>query len=122
MVLADMHRQLTLVINILVSVVACGAAVWLVAGGAGWEAGSRVMAGLGAAVVVAVAEVGVYGGFLARITEAGKKEERVKKKEDYMKSRIRNGDHKIDVLPDGGGKSTAGEESDSVRRRLPAGD
>ena len=74
--LAATHRQLTLVLNMLVSVIACGIAGFLIAGGAGWSAGARVGVGLATAGVVAVAEVGVYVGYVARVRAAREKEDR----------------------------------------------
>jgi len=77
---ADVNRQLTLIINVLVSIIACGIAIWLVAGHI--AAPKRLALAMVGALVVAVAEVAIYAGYLrklgeAKVMERGKKERRV---------------------------------------------
>jgi len=69
---ADASRQATLIFNVLVSVLACGVAVWL--GAWHWAAPARLALSMGGAVVVGAAEVAVYWGYLRRIGEAKTKE------------------------------------------------
>lgn len=77
---SDVNRQLTLIINVLVSIIACGIAIWLVAGHI--AAPKRLALAMVGALVVAVAEVAIYAGYLRRLGEAkvrerGKKERKV---------------------------------------------
>jgi energy-converting hydrogenase Eha subunit C len=65
---ADVNRQLTLIINVLISIIACGVAIWLVA--KHFSAPQRLALAMGGALVVAVAEVVIYAGYLRRIQEA----------------------------------------------------
>jgi len=79
MTFADVNRQLTLIINVLVTIIACGVSIWLVAGH--FSAPRRLALAMGGAFLVAVAEVAIYAGYLRRITEAktvekGKKEKK----------------------------------------------
>lgn len=74
---ADINRQLTLVFNVLVSVVACAAALWLAA--RHWSTPARLFLSMSGSIVVAVAEVGVYMGYIRRLGEA-KAEEKKKSK------------------------------------------
>lgn len=69
---ADASRQATLIFNVLVSVLACGVAVWL--GAWHWAAPARLALSMVGAVVVGAAEVAVYWGYLRRIGEAKAKE------------------------------------------------
>lgn len=74
MTYADLNRQMTLIINILVSIVACSVALWLVAGS--WSVPSRLALSMGGSILIAVAEAVVYAGYLRRVKEAREKGKR----------------------------------------------
>ncbi len=65
---ADVNRQLALIINILVSIVACSCAVWMACGH--WSTPSRLGVSLASSGLVGVAEVVVYTGYLRRVQTA----------------------------------------------------
>lgn len=65
---ADVNRQLALVINVLVSVIACSAALWLVA--RHWSIPYRLGLSMGGSGLVGAAEVVVYAGYLRRVQES----------------------------------------------------
>ena len=72
---ADLNRQLALIVNILLSIVACSAALWIAA--RHWSVPSRLALSMGGSGTIGVAEVVVYAGYLRRIKEAklkGKRE------------------------------------------------
>jgi TMEM199 family protein len=76
---ADINRQMTLILNVMISIVACGAAIWVVA--RHWATPARLAISMGGSGLVGVAEVVVYGGYLRRVGEAknmAKKEEETK--------------------------------------------
>ena len=76
---ADINRQMTLIINILISIVACSVAIWLAA--RHWSTPTRLGLSMGGSGMIGVAEVVVYAGYLRRIKEArdkGKKNVEVK--------------------------------------------
>lgn len=76
---ADVNRQMALILNILVSIVACSVAIWLAAGH--WSTPKRLGLSMGGSGIIAVAEVVVYTGYLRRLQEArdkGKKEVEIK--------------------------------------------
>lgn len=76
---ADINRQMALIVNILVSIVACSVAIWLAA--RHWSTPSRLGLSMGGSSMVGVAEVVVYAGYLRRVKEAkekGKKEVEIK--------------------------------------------
>ena len=68
---ADINRQLTLIINVLLSIVACSAALWMVS--SNWSAPQRLGLSMAGSIVVGVAEVVVYSGYLRRVQEAKSK-------------------------------------------------
>ena len=76
---ADINRQMALIINILVSIVACSVAIWLAA--RHWSTPTRLGLSMGGSGMIGVAEVVVYAGYLRRVKEArekGKKNVEVK--------------------------------------------
>ncbi|KAL8812808.1 MAG: hypothetical protein Q9200_000737 [Gallowayella weberi] len=76
---ADVNRQMAMIINILVSIVACSIALWLVA--SRWSTPPRLALSMGGSILVAVAEAVVYAGYLRRVKEArenGKKQVEIK--------------------------------------------
>lgn len=76
---ADINRQMALIINILVSIIACSVALWLAA--RHWSTPSRLGLSMGGSGAVAVAEAVIYAGYLRRLKEArdkGKKEIEIK--------------------------------------------
>lgn len=76
---ADINRQMALIINILISIVACSVAIWLAA--RHWSTPSRLGLSMGGSGMIGVAEIVVYAGYLRRVKEArdkGKKEIEIK--------------------------------------------
>lgn len=82
MTFADVNRQITLIINVLVTIIACGIAIWLVS--SHWSAPMRLALSMGGSGLVAVAEVAIYAGYIRRLSEA-KGKERKKKERKIIK-------------------------------------
>lgn len=72
---ADVNRQMALIINVLVSIIACSVAIWLAA--RRWDVPQRLGLSMSGSGLVAVAEVAIYMGYIRRIKTA--KETEVKK-------------------------------------------
>ncbi|KAL9000902.1 MAG: hypothetical protein Q9169_000657 [Polycauliona sp. 2 TL-2023] len=93
---ADVNRQMAMIINILLSIVACSIALWLVAGQ--WSTPRRLALSMGGSILVAVAEVVVYAGYLRRLQEArakGKKQVEIK---EIIKTWVIGGDEQASAL------------------------
>lgn len=76
----DVDRQVALIINVLVSIIACAVALWIVA--RHWSVPSRLALSMGGSLTVAAAEVAIYMGYIRRIQEAkGKEVKKTEKKE-----------------------------------------
>lgn len=89
---ADVNRQMALIINILVSIVACSVSIWLVA--RHWSTPSRLALSMFGSIGVAVAEAVVYAGYIRRLKEArqkGKKEIEIK---EILKTWIIGGENR----------------------------
>ncbi|KAI2627774.1 endoplasmic reticulum-based factor for assembly of V-ATPase-domain-containing protein [Hypoxylon sp. NC1633] len=72
----DVQKQITLVINFLVSVFGCGVALWMAA--RWWSVPARLFLSLGGSIIVAIAEVAVYSAYTWRMEE-GEKNQKKKK-------------------------------------------
>lgn len=72
MTYSDVNRQMTLIFNVIVTIVACGISIWLIA--RHFSAPARLALSMGGALIVGIAEVVIYAGYLRRLTEAKSKE------------------------------------------------
>ncbi|RMY72166.1 hypothetical protein D0863_04688 [Hortaea werneckii] len=69
---ADINRQMILIINILISIICCSVFTWIAA--RRWSVPQRLGLSLTGSTVVAVAEVGIYFGYIKRLQDAKTKE------------------------------------------------
>ncbi|KAJ3558647.1 hypothetical protein NPX13_g9668 [Xylaria arbuscula] len=82
----DVQKQMTLIINFLVSVFGCGAALWKLA--QWWPVSTRLFLSLGGAIVVAITEVAVYSAFTWRMSQSEKKQTNMKEVREVVKTWI----------------------------------
>jgi len=85
----DISRQITLILNVLISVVACGAAIWIAA--RWWDTPARLALSMSGSLLVGIAEVVVYSGYIRRLAEAKQKEGAVKEIKEIVKTWIIGG-------------------------------
>lgn len=78
----DLKSHLSIIANVLLSVLATSAAVWKVA--SGWDVPERLALAFTSSLVVCVAEVVVFGGYLRRIDESRQAE----KKRDQNEEKV----------------------------------
>jgi TMEM199 family protein len=69
---SDVNRQIALIFNVLVSIIACGIAIWVAA--RHWQTPQRLAVSMTGSLIVGVAEVVIYTGYLRRLGEAKEKE------------------------------------------------
>ncbi|KAL8909282.1 MAG: hypothetical protein Q9207_000292 [Kuettlingeria erythrocarpa] len=116
MTYADVNRQMALIINILVSIVACSVALWLVA--SSWSVPSRLALSMGGSILIAVAEAVVYAGYLRRVKDAreqGKKQVEVR---EIIKTWVIGSDREKSVqLNEAIGPVPAGSSDPQLRKR-----
>ncbi|XWW95785.1 hypothetical protein V2A60_003752 [Cordyceps javanica] len=67
----EIHRQVMLLINFLVSIAGVAATLWIL--GRWWSLPARIFLTMGGSILVAIAEVAVYGGYVWRMDEAKRK-------------------------------------------------
>jgi hypothetical protein len=70
----EVHRQIILIINVIVSVIACAVFVWVAA--RHWSVPKRLGLSMGSSGAVAIAEVVVYSGYVRKVAEARRKEKK----------------------------------------------
>ncbi|KAL9635730.1 MAG: hypothetical protein Q9164_003275 [Protoblastenia rupestris] len=112
---ADINRQMTLIINIMVSIVACSVAIWLAA--RHWSTPSRLGLSMGGSSMIGVAEVVVYAGYLRRVKESkekGKKEVEIK---EIIKTWIISGENEGKSKDEAVPSITSSSTESAVRRR-----
>ncbi|KAM3427464.1 hypothetical protein NHJ13734_008969 [Beauveria thailandica] len=71
----EIHRQVMLLINFLVSIAGVAATLWIL--GRWWSLPARLLLTMGGSILVAIAEVAVYSGYVWRMGEA-KREENIR--------------------------------------------
>ena len=65
---ADVNRQIALIFNVIISIVACSVALWLAS--KHWSVPKRLGLSMGGSGIVAIAEVVVYAGYIRRVQAA----------------------------------------------------
>lgn len=115
MTYADVNRQLALIINILLSIVACSAAIWIVSGH--WSTAKRLGLSMGGSGLVGVAEVAVYAGYIRRLKEARRRGAKHVEIKEVIKTWVIGGDLKEEDHTDATTKLPKCETGDQIRKR-----
>lgn len=80
----DAHRQLMLILNFVVSIAGVAATLWVLA--RWWSTPARLLLTMGGSILVGVAEVVVYSGYVWHLGEAKKKEKRVREVKEIVET------------------------------------
>jgi hypothetical protein len=89
MTYADVNRQMALIANVLISIIACSVAIWKMAWH--WDPPARLALSMAGSIIVAVAEVAIYAGYIGRVSEAKAKERKKVEKKTVQESWIIEG-------------------------------
>ncbi|KAH7369556.1 endoplasmic reticulum-based factor for assembly of V-ATPase-domain-containing protein [Rhexocercosporidium sp. MPI-PUGE-AT-0058] len=95
---ADVDRQMALIFNILISIVACAVAIWIAA--KWWNTPARLALSMTGSALVGVAEVVVYSGYLRRVSEAKGKEKVVKEVKEIVNTWVVGAGNDTDDAPE----------------------
>lgn len=87
---ADINRQMALIINVLVSIIACSVAIWMAA--SHWSTPKRLGLSMGGSGIVGIAEVVVYVGYLRRVKESKEKEKKKPEVKEIIGTWVINSD------------------------------
>lgn len=113
---ADINRQMALIINILVSIVACSVAIWMASGH--WSTPRRLGLSMGGSSMVGVAEVVVYAGYLRRIKEAKEKGKKHIEIKEVIKTWVIGGEDEKSKEDSVRSVKVSAEQRPRARRRL----
>lgn len=102
----DLKSHLSIIANVLLSVLATSAAVWKVA--SGWDVAERLALAFTSSLVVCVAEVVVFGGYLRRIDESRQAEKKRSESEEKVV---------VNAWEFGPTKETQEKREDGLRKR-----
>lgn len=78
----DVHRQLMLILNFVVSIAGVALTLWVAA--RWWSTPARLFLTMGGSIVVGIAEVVVYSGYIWHLGEAKKKENKVREVKEVV--------------------------------------
>ena len=106
---ADVNRQMALIINVLVSIIACSVCIWIAA--RQWTTPQRLGLSMTGSGVVAVAEVAIYMGYIRRIKDAKSEEAQRKEHKEVVDTWV------IDGKKDPGLASPSAGAADALRFR-----
>ncbi|KAK0346608.1 ATP-dependent DNA helicase chl1 [Friedmanniomyces endolithicus] len=81
---ADVHRQMILIINILVSIITCSVFIWIAA--RRWSVPQRLGLSMSGSGLVAAAEVAIYFGYIKRLNDAKQKEVKAVERKEILET------------------------------------
>lgn len=112
----DVHRQLMLILNVLLSVVGVAATLWTLA--RWWSTPARLFLAMGGSILVGVAEVVLYSGYIWHLGDAKKKDIRFKEVKEVVQTWT-VGAENTEVSEIGTvGSDTKRQEDANLRRRI----
>ncbi|KFY27495.1 hypothetical protein V493_03451 [Pseudogymnoascus sp. VKM F-4281 (FW-2241)] len=113
----DINRQLTLILNVVVSIIACSAALWMVS--KWWSTPARLALSFAGSILVAAAEVGVYFGYIRKVKESVQEERAVKEVRELVDTWVANpSDNNISKEKDVEEATLLkGKDNETIRRR-----
>ncbi|MCJ1436433.1 hypothetical protein MMC27_005812 [Xylographa pallens] len=118
MTYADINRQMALIINILISIIACSAAIWMVA--SHWSTPKRLGLSMGGSGMVGVAEIVVYAGYIRRLKEAKEKSKKAVEVKEIVKTWVIGGQEPEPEMKAPKSTSPNQERKGDLRQRRPA--
>lgn len=110
----DINRQITVIFNVLVSIVACAVAIWVAARYRSTPV--RLALSMAGSIIVGIAEVVVYGGYIRKLGEAKGDAKKVKEVKEVVKTWVIDENWKEES--ENSGKKVEPEDAQEVRRRV----
>lgn len=94
----DVHRQMMLVINFIVTILGCAMTLWILA--RWWSTPARLFLTMGGSLVIAIAEVTLYATYVWHLTDANKNEKKIKEVKEIVQTWVVGGDPEKEGLQD----------------------
>ncbi|KAF7940101.1 uncharacterized protein EAE98_000228 [Botrytis deweyae] len=87
---ADIDRQIAVIFNVIVSIIACAFGLWMAA--RWWSTPARLALSMSGSLLVGIAEVVVYMGYIRRVGEAKGQAKKLQEVKEVMKTWVVGGD------------------------------
>ncbi|KAK8095963.1 hypothetical protein PG999_013985 [Apiospora kogelbergensis] len=119
---AEIQQQVTLIINFLISIAGCAAALWIA--GKWWSTSARLFLTLGGSIVVAVCEVAVYNAYQWRMEQGDKKQNMKKEVRSIVKTWVvgedepKEGYEPVLIPPTEEDETRNAEQNQELRKRV----
>ncbi|VBB81933.1 Putative protein of unknown function [Podospora comata] len=113
----DVHRQLMLILNFMVSILGVAGTLWVLA--RWWSTPARLFLTLGGSLLVGIAEIAVYSGYIWHLGEAKKQDKKFKEVKQIVQTWAVGVDEKEEATLIGD-KSSSDETTDLRRRKKDA--
>jgi Predicted membrane protein len=110
----DVHRQLMLILNFIVSIFGVAASLWILA--RWWSTPARLFLTLGGSILVGIAEVALYLGYIWHLGQEKKKEAKEKEVKEVVQTWT-VGPHDADKLVEVSSSTKEPTETSALRRR-----
>jgi len=108
----DINRQMTLIINVLVTIIASSVTIWMAA--RYWSTPQRLALSMTGSIVIAAAEVVIYMGYIKRVEDAKVDERKRREAKEVVETWVIDG--KKEKERRSGGRGTAAEASEGGTR------
>lgn len=109
---SDVHRQLMLMLNFVASILGVAATLWIVA--RWWSTPARLFLTMGGSLLVGIAEVAVYSGYVWHLSEAKKKDKTLKEVKQVVQTWTVGAEDEAAVVV---GRDTQAEDTNLRRRQ-----
>ncbi|KAK3376776.1 endoplasmic reticulum-based factor for assembly of V-ATPase-domain-containing protein [Lasiosphaeria ovina] len=110
----DVHRQLMLMLNFVVSILGVAATLWILA--RWWSTPARLFLTMGGSILVGIAEVVVYSGYIWNLGEAKKKDKTLREVKEVVQTWVvgteKDGESEFAIA-----KEKVPSEESNLRRR-----
>lgn len=113
----DVHRQLMLIVNFVASILGVAATLWIVA--RWWSTPARLFLTMGGSILVGIAEVAVYSGYVWHLGEAKKKDKTLEEVKEIVQTWAVGAGDKVEAeaAAVAVGKETLTEDTNLRRRQ-----
>ncbi|KAK3984241.1 endoplasmic reticulum-based factor for assembly of V-ATPase-domain-containing protein [Cladorrhinum sp. PSN332] len=108
----DVNRQLMLILNFVLSILGVAASLWIIA--RWWSTPARLFLTMGGSLLVGIAEVALYGGYIWHLGEAKKKDKGFKEVKEIVQTWAVGADDEGVTV---GGEKTSSPGDDTLRQR-----
>ena len=112
---SDINRQMALIINILVSILACSVAIWMAS--SHWSTPKRLGLSMGGSGLIGIGEVVVYAGYLRRLREAREKGKKHVETKEIMRTWVIGGESPVDKRKTLNAKTEKSSDNGNLRKR-----